>query len=138
MSAEWRTVLVERRAIHFETPAIPENETFRRNRSMLMAEQWPQKQLDNSTLAQSYVAVCGIATPKIDRPVIIRRNSTVPRREKRWELSCEKLARSSPGIFITFYRRCAKWFYIPPRNDIINSFSSPFTDTHEPCVGNVL
>lgn len=41
--------VVGRRAIHSETPAIPENETFRRNRSMLMAEQWPQKQLDNST-----------------------------------------------------------------------------------------
>jgi hypothetical protein len=40
---------IERRAIHSETPAIRENETFRRNRSMLMAEQWPQKQLDNST-----------------------------------------------------------------------------------------
>lgn len=83
MSVQWRTVLVERRAIHFETPAIPENETFRRNRSMLMAEQWPQKQLDNSTLAQSYVWLClWDRHPKIDRAVI-RRNSTVPRRAKR-------------------------------------------------------
>lgn len=61
------------RAIHSETPAIPENETFRRNRSMLMAEQWPQKQLDNSTAGAGtfvapYVAVCGIATPKSTDP----------------------------------------------------------------------
>jgi len=82
------------RAIHFETPAIPENETFRRNRSMLMAEQWPQKQLDNSTAgAGTFVARTWlfVGSPPQNRPkpvLVIRRNSTIP-----WEKTKIKLPR---------------------------------------------
>jgi len=78
---------IERRAIHSETPAIRENETFRRNRSMLMAEQWPQKQLDNSTSGEAgtlaVVRGCLRGSPPLSLPRLTqnrpKRHSLRPR-----------------------------------------------------------